>query len=541
LGRDFAEKLPLIDFHLKSKHINDSLFLFPTDETEIKSLINGLKKGKAPGRDGITTEILQNTSEYISAPLAWLINRCFDDGVFPSIFAKSVITPLYKGGDRCEIINYRPLSLTSTISKIVERVIKIRLLSFISKHKIISANQFGFKEKCSTSDAIADLMSNIYGGLDVGDRVLCVFADLAKAFDTVHHRKLLNKLEHCGVRGRALQLFEQYIAKRSQCVKIGDVYSAYTEIRYGVPQGTVLGPILFDLYVNDLLEMKTSGTIIAFADDTAILYKSKQGEKLFKEEIETDLSNISKWFIYNKLTLNTDKTKFISFSPSIHNNCDFNTLEIKITNDEILKIHKTRVIKYLGIYLDENNRWNTHIEKTCNKLRNLLFKFKIMKEYLPIKSLKMVYFSLVESIISYGIIGWGGTAKTILKPLAILQKRILKIILGKPLTYPTELLYKEGGVLDVRKLFSKAAIEYGFQKNLFTKADHSYFTRNTVAEKVALPRANKTVGQRTYRYWAPRLYNILPQELRQPMTKIKFKKKLRNWLLNNDLPMELVL
>jgi len=537
LGKIYADKImPGTPSDVQQRNIA-TFYLHPTNSLEIEAEIRQLKDKKTPGGDGITSEVMKVIGTLVSGPLAFLINECFTQGVFPKVFKTSTVTPLYKTGDRTKIINYRPLSLTSTISKIMEKLIKSRIMKFLNKYKIVSDRQFGFKQDSSTTDAMALLAKSVYEGLDNGETTVCIFADLAKAFDTVHHDTLLSKLEAIGIRGMPLQLFGSYLQQRFQCVKIEDVYSSYLETTYGVPQGTVLGPVLFVIYVNDLFSLDIQGEFVAFADDTAILYRRKTVWNVLRSIIEKDLELINGWFCNNKLTLNAEKTRFIYFNAKT-NIAQPLRLKIKSSCGEKM-IYSTDVIKYLGVHLDENMRWNHHVESICKKLRSLLYKFKQLKLYLPVKTLMMIYYALVESHITYGIVVWGGLAKTILKPALVLQKRFLKIIYGRQTMYSTELLYKESEVLNPRKLYAKATLEFMYRRDKFETVDHSYWTRNIHSGSVYLPRMQKTIGQRSFIYWGPRLFNRLPLEIKNARSFAIFRRRIKLWILSNDLPQEL--
>lgn len=248
----------------------------------------------------------------ISKPLAYLINKSIEDGAFPEAFKMAEITPIYKSGNKADPLNYRPISIISNFAKIFEKIIKQRINDYLNKYKILSERQYGFRENKSTADALSRLISLVNNSIDRKLPSLCIFVDLAKAFDTVDHSKLLNCLECIGIRGNPLKLLKSYLCDRKQCVKIGDHMSYVQTVEYGVPQGTVLGPLLFNVYVNDLFSLKTEGNVIAFADDTAIFYEAKDWNQL-KQIVETDLGVVFNFFDERCLTVNLDKTFYVPF------------------------------------------------------------------------------------------------------------------------------------------------------------------------------------------------------------------------------------
>ena len=269
--------------------------------------------------------------------------------------------------------------------------------------------------------------------------------DLSKAFDTVCHPQLIECLENVGFRGTPLTLMRSYLSNRKQFVKINTAHSKESVIQYGVPQETVLEPILFTLYVNELLELNSSGHVISFADDTALFYTANTWAEL-KTKAEMDVGNIKNVFDKKLLTINFTKTKFLPFSSYKNKLPDFNYLQIT----QNFEIEKTFTINNLGVHLDSNLHWDTHMASVVNNLRGLLYKFKFIKTFPDIKSLKIIYYGLIESKLRYGIIAWGSTTYNHIKQLLTLQKKILKIMLGKENTYPSNDLFREAQILDLR-------------------------------------------------------------------------------------------
>lgn len=505
----------------------NTLFLTPTSESEIKNLIMDLKIKKSPGLDNIKSETLKEIANEILVPLKYLINKSFETGIFPNVLKIGVIKPIYKSGNKLKVENYRPITLISSIAKLFEKIIKERLQVFLKKYNILSDKQFGFRIGKSTQDAIAYLLHKIYEKMDMSKPALCVFLDLAKAFDTVCHKKLIGKLECIGIRGNVLNLLKSYLSDRVQYVKIGQSISSPMKVRYGVPQGTVLGPVLFIIYLNNLLNLPSTGEMVSFADDTAILYSAETWDEL-KVKAEADLENIKNWFDYNILTLNCNKTKYLPFCSYASGLPNMGSLNINQNNC----VEEGDSVKYLGIIIDKHLRWDLQIKHASSKVRYLLGTFKYLKKFLNKEHLKIVYQSLVEPHFSYGIIGWGGLTKTHVTKLEILQKRFLKIIFNKNYTYPSNLLFSESKTLDIRQLYSLIVLVH-LQKNkdLIEYNDHNYGTRhkNTITKK---PLRNKKIGQRCYTHLGYLLYDQIPDELKNINTTILFRKKVKKWLLD---------
>lgn len=517
------------DPYYRPKKVNsvNSIFLSATNSAEVKEMIMSLKKYKAPGIDGLKAETLKNISSSVSEPLAHIINRCIETGYCPSAFKTSVVLPIHKNGDRMVVTNYRPISLITCYTKIFEQIIKKRLTAYINKYNLLSNSQYGFREGISTQDAILHVTALMYAALDRGEPSLCVFIDLSKAFDTVGHSLLVESLEEIGIRGKSLDLFKSYISNRKQCVKINNVLSDYKQIEYGVPQGSVLGPILFNIYLNGLFSVQSGGTIITYADDTAIFYRSKNWESL-KIKVESDMKKIKDWFDYKSLTINLNKTVYLPITCNKTTIPQFQNLNI----DNRFIIQAVTKVKYLGVWLDAHLKWDSHINYIIKKIQYLIYKFKTLRDILDLKHLKTLYYALIESHINYGILAWGGAGKTYLNNLIIVQKRILKVIFNKNHTYPSDALYGETAIMDPRQLFYlHSSIRLHLNETTLEKNDHAYDTRKKNLTYLP-PLMNKAIGQKSFTYLGPKLYNMLPRELSNIKSKYAFKKQLKKYILS---------
>lgn len=444
-------------------------------------------------------------------------------------FKTSIVRPIYKKGNKLDPSNYRPISLITNFTKIFEKIIKKRLTAYLQKYKIISAKQYGFQAGISTQDAIVSLTEKIYNSLDQQMPSLAVFLDLAKAFDTVSISLLAESLEDLGIRGVNLKLFKSYLTDRIQYVSVNGVHSDPKTIKYGVPQGTVLGPLLFIIYINNLFLIETSGEIITFADDTVVYYKDSDWVKL-KQKVETDFTHIKKWFNSKILTINFDKTFFLPFSSYKNKLPPYNTLEIN-EDGQVTYITSTNSVKYLGIFIDSHLKWDTHTEYITKKIRSIIYLFHKIKHILDTKDLKILYHSLVNPHLTYAILGWGGVLNIHLKSVETLQKRFFKIILNKSTMYPSEKLLDEIKILDLRQYYFYTVCIYIYRnKHLLQLPAHEYNTRQK-SQNFVVKFMQKTIGQRSLSYLGPKIFSSLPYGITTSSTLNKFKKECKNYIL----------
>ena len=375
-----CNKSPLDYMHNK---VMDSFYISPSTEDEVSKTILNLKNSSA-GWDGFHASAIKKVSTSIAVPIMHICNLSFLTGVFPFELKIANVLPLFKSGDDTIFTNYRPVSVLPLISKIIERLMYNRLLNFINKHNLLYAYQFGFRQKYSTYMALLTLVDKISTALDEGDKVIGIFLDFSKAFDTVDHSILLSKLEFYGIRGISLSWFESYLSGREQFVTYSEVSSKKAKITCGVPQGSILGPLLFLLYINDLASVVPVAFALLFADDTNLFYRGKYITELV-DTVNRELGYISKWLNANKLSLNIDKTNYIIF---IRSNKQMNDLNVLIKGIPIQRVFTT---KFLGVLLDSHLNWKdqlTYIGSKLSKCCGILLK---ARRYLQKKSLINLY------------------------------------------------------------------------------------------------------------------------------------------------------
>ena len=412
IGPLLAKDIPNV-----TKHFTDylgtspakSLAMFLTNSNEVIDHTHQLKNKSSFGTDGIPMDIIKNCIHLIAEPLASLINCSFRTGRFPDQLKIAKVCPIFKSGSKTDFGNYRPISILSSFFKIFEKIASNRLQTFLYANDTLTTSQYGFRPKHSTYMALLDMYDNISNSLDRGLYSLGIFIDLSKAFDTINHGILIKKLECYGVRGLALEWFTDYLSNRKQCVFYNSIMSDFKDVSCGVPQGSILGPLLFIIYINDIQKCSNLFKFILFADDTN-LFASNNNLNDLMSSVNDELVNLNQWFMANKLSLNVKKTNYILFGRKGKNVQEIFCLSINGIN-----IDRVEFTKFLGVYIDENLNWKKHASEMSSKISRSIGIMSKVKYILSRKLLKTLYFSLIHSYLNYCIIIWGKASLLALK------------------------------------------------------------------------------------------------------------------------------
>ena len=509
----------------------------PTNISEILKLILNLGDKKASGYDSISNIILKNTKVVIAPYIVKLFNTCMSSGTFPDCFKKAQVVPLFKGGEKDNQNCYRPISLLPALGKLLEKVVSIRTTDFLNKNNVLTNDQFGFRKGYSTEYAILDIYEKLLSNLDKGLNSCAIFLDLAKAFDSVDHEILLSKLPKYGIRGNILNFFKSYLTSRSQFVKIGRTESSALPIKFGVPQGSILGPLLFLLFINDLPNA-SNFFIKLFADDTFLCAQNKDIE-LLETEVNGELVKVNRWLVANKLTLNIGKSKFMIIT---NKKLKSYTPSVKI-NGKPLKCCDH--YKYLGVIFDKNLSWKPHIEYICKKVSKACGSLASLRYCVNIDLLREVYHSLIHSYLRYGILVWGNASESNLQPLKCLVNRAVRIMTFAPFgRVDLHPIYECLKILDVEKVkyLETSKYLYKLKKNILpTKigqyfeiinnhSNHRYSLRNR-SRLTAQIAPRLASGQNSLQYRGDRIWDEIPQVIQSCNSLNAFKKAMKLYLM----------
>lgn len=515
----------------------DSFFIAPSVPSEISDIINLLKPGKSLGPNSIPVKLLKHLCPLISLPLSQIINESFQSGIFPDKMKLAKVIPLFKKGCSVTASNYRPISLLSVFSKITEKVMYKRLYDFLEKHSILYSFQFGFRESHSINHALVSMTETIKNSLDNRKFGCGIFLDLQKAFDTVNHSILLLKLENYGIRGPALEWFKSYLSGRTQYVSVNGSSSSHLNVTCGVPQGSVLGPLLFLIFINDLPNSSSLLSFYLFADDTNIYFEAENLDML-QRIVNRELKKVKEWLDVNKLSLNIDKTNFIIFKSPQHSSLE--TVNIKIGNQPV---KQSRYVKFLGILLDEHLSWKYHLSELSKKLARTCGMFFKIRHFLPIDVLICLYNSLFSSFLQYGIVVWGLTYDVHIKPVYLLQKRVVKAIAFEHFTSPSTPIFSDLKILKLQDLFQLKLLCFVYDcvnkispncfHNFFESVTnvHQYGTRQASKNDIFLNRKNTLqYGIRSVRFFGAKSWNNIPVDIKTSSSAFSFRQKLKAFL-----------
>ena len=510
---------------------NQNNFTFVPILAEDISRIIGSFENKSSHISTYSVKVIKHISPVIVPVLKDLVNKSLATGTFPNFCKIARVVPVFKSGSTSSVGNYRPISILPIFSKIFEKVVHKQVSDFLFFNNILNPNQYGFRKNHSTADAIADMTQCIYDSLDLGETVISFFLDFSKAFDTVNHRILLHKLQFYGIRDIELNWFQSYLSGRLQYVSLEGFNSQVHLVDRGVPQGSILGPLLFLIFINDFPNCSRFFKFTLFADDSTLTCKfNNVTAENMALQLEDELHVIHSWLNANRLKLNSDKSHFICFSYRKN----INMRPIKIGNGTINEVNST---KFLGLILDKNLNFKehiTHISNKCSKSIGILFK---LNYFLPTNILKMLYSSMILPYLNYGIEAWFGAARTDRNKVFILQKKSIRAIYNLPFNTHTNTFFKDNNILKIHELYklnlcslvyryTQPSTDLPLADRLQTISSiHSYNTRHN--QNLATPRYNLTKTQSSFVYNAIHAWNNIPLEIKNCNSLNTFKSHLK--------------
>ena len=508
-----------------------SFYAPPTTATEVSSIISNFKT-KGCHLQSIPVYIFKYLKNLVAPTIAYLFNRTLTEGIFPECLKLARIVPIYKSDNKQDVSNYRPISTLPVLAKIFEKLMHSRLTRYIDHNNLITKHQFGFQTGLNTNDAILEFLDNAYHSLDKKKFLLAIYLDFSKAFDTVNHNILLLKLDNFGIRGNCLNWIKSYLTNRRHYVSISNASSNINTINSGVPQGSILGPLLFLLYINDFHKASNILNFVHFADDTTVFH-SHSNINVLTRTTNNELKTIDTWLRANRLSLNFTKTNFMLIS----NKHPQRPPKIKLRTRSI---KETKVVKFLAVLIDKRLSFTDHVKHITSKISRNTGVLRRVSFLVPKPVLRKMYYGIIYPYLTYGINAWGKSSISNVNIIKRAQKRVVKMISDnhgnmselKILKY--ENIYNYFASLKMYRILN--CNTHLYFNNLLTNnlINHSYGTRMRENNQFNIPYFRTSSRHRSFWYQGIKAWNSIPNSIRSSDSYVKFKRKLKNHLITHN-------
>jgi Reverse transcriptase (RNA-dependent DNA polymerase)/Endonuclease-reverse transcriptase len=505
-------------------------FLFRlVEREEIEDIMRKMKKKSSI--NNVNISVFRDAFEFFGDIFTEFVNEILTTGIFPDVYKIATVIPIEKVNNTIKCEEFRPINMMPIEEKIIEQVVRDQLWKYVEENSLLCEQQSGFRSDYSCETALNFALDGWKNDLQMKKIIAVIFLDLKRAFETIDRKLLLGKLRRYGIRGTALNFFESYLSNRKQHCRYAGVCSGNVENELGVPQGTVIGPLLFILYINDIISSVLVSRLLLFADDTLITLSGDSVRDL-EEQLNTDLSSLSKWLNFNKLKLNVEKSKFMVITNKKINKNEF---ELKIGNQ---RIERVGVMKYLGVILDDELKMDEHVDYVCKKMGQKYGFLCRTSKKLSTQSKILLYKATIATHIEYCSTVLFLASDEQVKRLQRIQNKIMRLILRAPKRtnvlwmldamqwQPLKQRIEMNTLSFIYKIIHNQLPDYLCNKIRYIKDIHNYNTRS--GGNVALPRMTKTGSQNSLFYRGMKIYNELENEIKNANTVENFKKMLNN-------------
>ena len=491
---------------------------------EVLNIVKSINVSKSSGIQDLSSFVLKEAFTALAPQITHMMNLSVQSSIFPAAWKEALVIPIPKAGNLTQVKNYRPISLLPLPGKIAEKLMHKQLVEFIEKNSLLTINQHGFRKQHSCIHSIAQLTSYVEKKMDMRMPTLAAFVDFRKAFDCVQHPILLEKLSNLGMNNSVVAWFASYLSNRKQRVLANNVYSSYQMVKQGVPQGSVLGPLFYILYANDIVDTIKHCKIALYADDT-VLYTADANFEKSIQKLKTDMVALTNWCETNGIRMNTDKTKLMLFG---------NAKKLKALPEVDITVNETQLqmvssYKYLGVMLDGQLNYAKHINKLILSGSLKLKQFRKMRSFLTTKAATLVYKNMLLPVIEYGDIFLSASTCENRKKLQILQNKGLRCAINADNDASSNGLHVEAKLLKLKYRREQHLLNYMFdvsqnECNLKVRLEEGVRTRSSKKKllKIRKPRTEKC--KKSLSYMGPKKWNALPENIQLCKSRLEFKK-----------------
>ena len=550
---------PLARLRESMEHRECIMKFRPVKPDEVLKIIRGLKNSKSTGIDFIDTSIVKLAANEIIPALTHIVNLSLFQSTFPSVWKHSKVVPLLKKNDPLIPKNYRPVALLPILSKILEKIVFLQLVEYLDEHKLLSPNHHGSRQFHNTATALIQMYDQWIEELEDGKLVGIMMIDLSAAFDMVDHQLLLEKLKLFGLQEEVIKWMESYLVGRKQSVFIDGCLSPPIGLDYGVPQGSILGPLLYIIFTNDVPQLvhkhsiavndpqpycTSCGSTVCYVDDCTFSYGSRDPQQL-SDELNLQYKKISEYMIANKLVINDEKTQLVVVA-SRQTRDLVGQVRLQAGDHPITP---SSTAKLLGAVVSQDAKWRQHImghnQSLISQLSSRINGLSLISTRANFKTRLMIANGIVLSKLCYLIQLWGGCEDYLVRALQVVQTRAARIVCQRPWFTPTRTLLTSCNWLSVRQLivYQTAIMTFKIRKtglpvyfDSVINAQFPYMTRQAASGGIRYSEDHvrrRALTHRGYRYRATVQYNQIPGEIRGSKTDQTFKKKLRVWIKAN--------
>ena len=510
------------------------------EKDQVLKYLSTMDSCKATGTDNIGPRLLKFAAPYIAGDISYICNHSINSSTFPRKWKEAKVSPLHKNGSHDDVNNYRPISILPVLSKVLEKHVHDCLSAYLKEYNLLHKTQSGFRSQHSCETALVHMIDTWLNAMDNGKMIGVVLVDFKKAFDLVDHKILLSKLKLYGIDNEALTWFNTYLAHRQQQVSLNDNKSDFETVTFGVPQGSILGPLLFLLFINDLPLYINNVSADLYADDTT-LYDVQNSIEMIEHNLQIGLNQLHIWCKYNGMVLNSAKTKVMLLTtsqkrqrlPSINLNLNYSEESLKVVSND----------KILGVFVDDNLVWSDHVRHICKKISSYIWLLSKIKYFLSLEHRVQFYKSYIQPHIDFCSIVWANSSESNKMKILKMQKRACRVVLDYNVNDSHE-AFRSLKILSVYdRLFLRKAkfmfkVYHGLTPQyvsenfmLRNEMDMSINLRSSAAGCFVPPLPKRECFKQSMRYSGCLIWNSLPNNVKQSQTAETFHNRCLKWLV----------